>query len=888
MIDIRLTPAGSLRWEIPKDTPEDQSLPRVRETFTADWRAGLFYLAANKVDTSSSPSLRYWQGIAESFLTRLCHLPQDTPVEAAERPSETELAQWILSAPPMPGGEYLSAEILQKIWEAISEWCAEAAHAAGNVQTFLEDRAPKWHQVGRVCFHLAENRAHPDLPFAFMATYVSGLGVSGQARHLPLGKALEQYAGAKNRAALIKLLAPVQAASERCGWVKTLVDSGGIYQPLAWTPDRAHRFLLDVPELEESGLAVRMPDWWRRRARPQVSVTIGENKSSLLGLNTILDFDVAVALGDQRLSQSEIKALLAGGDGLVFFKGQWIEVDRAKLQEALAHWESLRGAERDTGISFIEGMRLLAGASPDLKQETISEAERNWVHVEAGEALRGVLANLRDPGRMGTSAAGGLKAELRPYQQAGVGWLKFLTELGLGACLADDMGLGKTIQVLALLLNLRKTGGGPSLLVVPASLLGNWRAEAARFAPALCLTFLHSSENDPKRLDHIEKDPVEALARTDLAITTYSMVVRQEWLCKVNWRLVILDEAQAIKNPGTRQTRAVKKLTAKARVALTGTPVENRLGDLWSLFDFLNPGLLGSVAVFKAFANALQSRPNNQYAPLRRLVAPYILRRLKTDRAIIDDLPEKIETTRYCSLTKAQIRLYEQVVENLKSTLENSEGMKRRALVLQTLMRLKQVCNHPSQLSGDGVYAAEESGKFVRLSEICEELAERQERVLIFTQFREIIEPLAAHLTGLFGRSGLLLHGGTSVAKRKGLVERFQQEDGPPFMILSLKAGGAGLNLTAASHVIHFDRWWNPAVENQATDRAFRIGQRKNVLVHKFVTRGSIEEKIDMMIAEKRKLADELLSGDSEVDLTALDDNALMDLVRLDIRRAAL
>ncbi len=891
MIAIRLTPTGNLRWEtfVPGDAPEDVRLGRLREIFEADWREGVFLLAADKMDCGGSPALRYWQGIAESLLTRLCHLPEGMTLDMVEAPSEAERAQWVLTAPPMPGGEYLSVDLLLDIWGALLNWCSRSVESAGGLQAFIEDRAPKWHQVGRVCFHLAENKADLDRPFAFMATYVSGLGAAGQARHLPLGKALEQYAGAKNRPALIKLLAPVQAASERCDWVKALVDSGALYQPMAWTPDRAYRFLLSVAAIEESGLTVRLPDWWRRRPRPQVSVTIGEKKPSMLGLQAVLDFDVAVALGGERLSQAEIEALLAGGDGLVLFKGQWVEVDREKLHEAIAHWESLRHDAKDGGISFIEGMRLLAGASPDLKQERQTEAERVWVHVEAGDALREMLVGLRDPARLEASVDSGIKATLRPYQRDGTAWLRFLTELGLGACLADDMGLGKTIQVLALLLQIRETGAGPSLLVVPASLLGNWRAEANRFAPMLRLAFLHPSETDAETLERIEKSPAQELASVDLAVTTYSMLARQEWLGAVAWRLLIIDEAQAIKNPGTRQTRAVKKMAAKARVALTGTPVENRLGDLWSIFDFLNPGLLGSAAVFKSFVTGLQSRPSDQYAPLRRLVAPYILRRLKTDRAIIDDLPEKVETTRFCNMTKAQIRLYEQVVGAMKSALENADGMKRRGLILQTLMRLKQVCNHPSQLTGDGAYAPEASGKFLRLAEICEELAERQERVLVFTQFREIIEPLATHLSGLFGGGGLVLHGGTSVPKRKGLVDRFQRDDGPPFMILSLKAGGTGLNLTAASHVIHFDRWWNPAVEDQATDRAFRIGQRKNVLVHKFVTSGSVEEKIDLMIAEKRQLATELLTGGGgEVDLTALNDNELMDLVRLDIRRAAL
>ncbi len=889
MIDIRLTPTGRLCWEGSGDTPDAPHLLRFQESFNADWREGLFLLAAEKANTGSSPSLRYWQGIAESLLTRLCHLPENMTLAELEPLSETECAQWVLTAPPMPGAEYLSPETITRLWNLLLEWCDGAVDPDQGLQAFLAQRAPKWHQVGRVCFHLAENKTDTERPFAFMASYVSGLSATGQARHLPLGKALEQYAGARNRPALISLLAPVQAASERCEWVRALVNSGAIYQPTAWTPDRAYRLLLSVPALEESGLMVRLPDWWRRRPRPQVSVSIGGRKPSMLGIDAVLDFDVAVALGDQRLSREDIEALLAGQDGLVLFKGQWIEVDREKLQEAIAHWESLRHEARDGGISFIEGMRLLAGASSDLAQERQAESERDWVHVEAGEALRGILAGLRDPARLVPLSDLGLNATLRPYQENGAAWLRFLTELGLGACLADDMGLGKTIQVLALLLQMRKTGTGPSLLIVPASLLGNWRAEAKRFAPLLQLAFLHPSETDAETLERMERSAPQSLASVDLAVTTYSMVTRQEWLGGVRWRLVIIDEAQAIKNPGTRQARAVKRLTAQARVALTGTPVENRLGDLWSIFDFLNPGLLGSAKLFKSFVDGLQGRSSDQYAPLRRLVTPYILRRLKTDRTIIDDLPEKVETTRFCTLTKMQVRLYEQVVGTLKAALENADGMKRRALVLQTLMRLKQVCNHPSQLSGDGVYAPADSGKFLRLEEICEELAERQERVLVFTQFREIIDPLALHLSGIFGRSGLVLHGDTAIPKRRGLVEQFQREDGPPFMILSLKAGGTGLNLTAASHVIHFDRWWNPAVEDQATDRAFRIGQRKNVLVHKFVTGGSVEEKIDLMIAEKRQLATELLGGGgAEMDLTALGDNELIDLVRLDIRRASL
>ena len=657
----------------------------------------------------------------------------------------------------------------------------EAVAATGGLETFLQTRAPKWHQVGRVCFHLAENKSDATRPFAFMATYTAGFGAAGRLQHLPLRKALEQYAGAKNRPALIKLLSPVQQAAEHCAWVQTLVESGEIYQPMAWSAGRAYQFLQSVPALEESGVSVRLPNWWQKRPRPQVSVRIGSQTPAMFGVDAMLDFDVQMALGDEALSAQELEALLAGEDPLVLLKGQWVEVDRDKLREAIAHWEALRQQAKDGQISFIEGMRLLAGASVDLQHEEQADEERPWVHVAAGEAMREMLSRLRQPGALdGVEASAGLQGTLRPYQRQGVAWLRLVTQLGLGACLADDMGLGKTIQVLALLLCLRHDAAAPqrvpSLLVIPASLLGNWRNEAARFAPSLKLVCLHPAETDQRTLAHIAASPATHLADADLVITTYAMLSRQTWLAEQSWRLVILDEAQAIKNPATRQSKAARKLAAQARIALTGTPVENRLGDLWSLFDFLNPGLLGSTTVFQSFVKSLQAREQHQFAPLRQLVGPYILRRLKTDRTIIADLPEKTETPRYCNLTRPQIQLYEHTVRALQAALASVDGIARRGLVLQTLLRLKQICNHPSQLSGDGAYKPADSGKFLRLAEICDELAARQEKVLIFTQFREIIDPLAAHLAVVFGRGGVVLHGGTSVSEaqnsRRALPER--------------------------------------------------------------------------------------------------------------------
>ncbi len=887
MPDIRLLPSGRLALEA-GPSEQVQAFSPHEQAFRVDWREGLFLLAAKSDVGARTACMRFWSRLAAAYLTRLCHLQSPGPDIVIEPPLADELGAWVEASPPMVGGEYLDPALLARIWEALGHWVREAVRADGGVEAFLHRRAPRWNQVGRVTFHLAENKNDASRPFAFMASFTTGVGASGQVTHLPLRKALELYAGAGDKPALLKLLTPVQEAATRCDWVKDLVERGDIYRPMAWDVSRAYAMLRSAPLLEESGLTVRLPDWWKKRPRPGVKVVIGDIRKNSLGASGMLDFRVETALGGQRLSKAELKELLNGPAGLVQFKGQWVELDPRRLQEALDHWQGLEERARDGEISFIEGMRLLAGAPPDLGGRDGDDIQREWSEVVAGSAMRELLDRLRNPAGMAVGEAPGpLNGVLRPYQRDGFAWLRLLTGLGLGACLADDMGLGKTLQVLALLQELAADSSGPpSLLVLPASLLGNWRAEAQRFAPSLRLLFLHPAETGRAELEAIASRPERLRASCDVAITTYSMLGRLAWLGEHPWRLVILDEAQAIKNHATAQSKAARKLKARARIVMTGTPVENRLGDLWALFDFLNPGLLGTANRFKGFVKGMEEGREDRFGPLRRLVSPYILRRLKTDRSIIADLPDKTEATRHCFLSKEQARLYARVVDDMARTLETVEAMARRGLVLQTLMRLKQICNHPGQFSGDGDFSPERGGKFLQLRTLCEELAERQERVLVFTQFREIIPALEEQLEAVFGRPGLVLHGGVPVSRRKGLVDQFQQEDGPPFFVLSIKAGGTGLNLTAASQVIHFDRWWNPAVENQATDRAFRIGQKRNVLVHKFVTRGTIEERIDALISEKRELAEQLLSGAGEVRLTELPDQELLRLVRLDLNSA--
>ena len=779
--------------------------------------------------------------------------------------------------------------LLEDLWLDMGKaLAAEAARFKDGVQGYLREQSSVWNVVGRVCFHLAENKQDPDFPFAFIATYVHKVSIEAKPQHLPLGRALKEYAGARNRQKLLSLLSPLSRAAGQSDLIRELVDSGDIYHPLSWTPGEAHRFLSDTALYQKAGLVVRMPDWWhaRDRRRPKVSVTVGGKVPSKLGMEALLDFDVRLTVDGKTLSPKEMEDLLGSTEGLVLMKGKWVEVDRDKLGQVLAQWRNVQKQAEAGGVRFGEAMRMLAGVQlDDGEADNATDARREWSEVIAGTWLSSRIDALRRPEwNTAIDASAGLKTDLRPYQKLGVRWLWTLRSLGLGGCLADDMGLGKTIQVLAVLsLSQRNKEAGADLLVVPASIIDNWRLEIERFAPELKVLIAHPSHIPSPDLRKLSKEEVEA---HDAVITTYGTATRTGWMKTHPWRTVILDEAQAIKNPGAKQTRAVKALQSKWRLALTGTPVENRLGDLWSIFDFLNPGLLGPVKKFNAFSKSMASAKHGGYAPLRRLVQPYILRRLKSDKSIIADLPDKTEVNAYCGLTQRQALLYQQSVEEMKRALETLDGIERRGVVLAFLMRLKQICNHPSQWLGDGKYPPTDSGKFSRLRELCETVAARQDKVLVFTQFRGMTAPLANFLAEIFGRKGLVLHGGTPVRKRQELVERFQGHDWIPFMALSLKAGGTGLNLTAASHVIHFDRWWNPAVENQATDRAFRIGQKKNVLVHKFLCRGTVEERIDELIAGKQKLSDQILSVGAESVLTDLSNEELISIVSLNVSSA--
>ena len=888
VLALRLTPHGHLVLVSETAAPsfDPKTARRLEHAFERGSGHGLLLLGLDEAGATMPPVFAWWRGFGARYLTALCTQQQsDGRKTRVAPPSAEELDEIAQSAPPLTGAEYLTPAVLESLWRELDQaFEIELTEARCGLQDFLKLRNPAWNLVGRVHFNLAENRRDPDAPFAFLATYTTRLSAQAKAQHLPLGQALREYAGAANKDRLLSLLVPVQRAGETCPWLKAMLDAGEIFHPLRWTPNEALQLLKDVPQLEAAGVVVRTPAAWRgsRPPRPRVTGTVGRKPPTGIGRDALLDFRMEVTLDGETLTAAEIRELLAKSDGLALVRGRWIELDREHLKHMLDRFGAAKRAAQENGLAFAEAMRLLAGA--DVAADDIPAADSaGWAQVVAGPWLAETLKALRSPqGLAGAEVGNALKGSLRPYQQVGVRWLSLLTKLGLGACLADDMGLGKTIQVLALLLLLQRESRArpqPSLLIAPASLLANWASEIERFAPSLKILIAHPSAGDLKRQpDHLQE--------VDLAITTYGSLLRADWMAEIPWRLVVLDEAQAIKNPGAKQTRAVKNLKPGPRIALTGTPVENRLGDLWSLFDFINPGLLGSAKEFTSFTKRLGNGPNTSYGPLRELVKPYILRRLKTDRAVISDLPDKTEMKAFCPLTRSQAALYEQAVEELAAQLDDVEGIKRKGLVLSYLMRFKQICNHPSQWLADGVWSEADSGKWARLREIAEVIAARQEKMLVFTQFREIAAPLSDFLASVFERPGLVLHGQTHVKDRGELVRRFQQDESIGFFVLSLKAGGAGLNLTAASHVVHFDRWWNPAVENQATDRAFRIGQTKNVLVHKFVCRGTVEEKIDELIESKRRLSRELLEGGADLLVTELNDDELLKLVALDLNKA--
>ena len=643
------------------------------------------------------------------------------------------------------------------------------------------------------------------------------------------------------------------------------------------TMDEAFSFLKESAWiLEDAGFKIIIPAWLtpKGRRRAKVRLRSGSNAKiapasaqGYFSMETLTDYHYELAIGGETLSPEEWQQLVEAKTPLIHFRGQWMELDRDNMQDMLSFIQQQNTEAPE--LSMQDLLRKLAEQEDDFE-------------LDVQDSLAQMLAKLSDNSQLEPIAnPEKLNAELRDYQKRGVAWLRYLESLGLNGCLADDMGLGKTMQVISLLILEREhTKPGPTLLIAPTSVIGNWQKEIEKFAPHLT-TLIHHGSDREQDVKVFKQRCVEH----DLLITSYTLARKDsKLLAALHWQRIVLDEAQNIKNPKAEQTKAILKLKGDTRLALTGTPVENRLMDLWSIFNFLNPGYLGKQTQFRKNYELPVQRDNDpiQSTILKKLIQPFILRRLKTDKAIIKDLPDKIDNKIYCNLSKEQASLYEVVVQDVVAQLEEAEGIQRQGLMLSTLMKLKQICNHPMQFLQDGsAFTPERSHKLERISDMLEEAMAQGDSVLVFTQFTEIGEHLERYLAREKHYKTHYLHGGTPRIKREQMISDFQDpETGPAVFILSLKAGGVGITLTQANHVFHFDRWWNPAVENQATDRAFRIGQKKNVFVHKFVTLGTLEERIDQMISDKQKMADSIV-GNDESWLTKLDNQAFKELIAL-------
>ena len=861
---------GTFVIDVAENQPDDTLKPWT-QAFETDKFSALFHLGFLKKEDWFSPSIAFLHQIAEMLIKRLS---QQSDIEFTRDAVKVELLEDELcqvrdEMPFVIGMEYVDDVWIHKVWEALLVvFRREIKDYDGTVVRYFADYNSNINVVGRVFFHLVENK-EDKYPFAFMATYSTKPVKSKKAVHTPLKNALAEFDGDETK--LLKLISTVIKAAEKSSFISELLESGELFSPLKLTSEEAHTILKETAIYEEAGIMCRVPDWWRKRSNTlRLSVKVGEKEPSKLGLEAIMDFSPSLSIGDEVISEHELRAFLDMAEGLVQYKGKWVEMNKRKLEAVLEAFEKVKEYSGEDGLSLGDAMRLELNMNKllDISVEEID------VSISNGQWFRTMKESLIHPDTIQkVNIEPSLHVTLRPYQENGYQWLYKMSHLGFGACLADDMGLGKTVQMIAFLEYQRVNKKGPALLILPASLIGNWQKEIEKFAPEMTCQILHKSD-----LKNAEE--IQIREGYFLYITTYGMAVRLEELKNRKWDCLILDEAQAIKNPGTKQTKAVKAIPAKMRIAMTGTPIENKLSDLWSLFDFLNQGLLGTTKEFTEFTKELAENTLG-YAKLRRMIQPFILRRLKTDKTIIADLPDKLEMNAYTTLSKKQIVLYKQLIEQIAEKLKDADGIERKGLVLASIMKFKQICNHPDQYLGREEFKPENSGKFEQLREICETIYEKRERVIVFTQFKEMTEPLSGFLRGVFQKEGFVLHGGTPVKRRSEMVEQFNGEHYIPYMVLSLKAGGVGLNLTAANHVIHFDRWWNPAVENQATDRAFRIGQTKNVMVHKFVTKGTIEEKIDAIIRDKQALSGDILSAGGEQWITEYSNEELLSIFAL-------
>ncbi|MDI9470929.1 MAG: DEAD/DEAH box helicase [Bacillota bacterium] len=805
----------------------------------------LYQLAWNH---SEQPSLseRFLIDVSELFHRIISSTPDIELLRERAEPAEydRELEDFLNLVPFIIGHEHVTKTWIENIVARLTPiFQKEIQGFSGKVEHYYEDKIQNLSVPDRLFFHLVEAK-EGKYPFAFLLTYSEAKG--RQIVHQPFTQALKSYAD--DREKLISLMASILKIEKESSLIHGLMESGELFHPIGLDVEEAYTFLKEIPLYEKNGVVCRIPNWWKTRQNALfVSLKI-DNEKSFLSAQNLIHLRPGITDGVQDYTREEIEDFLRSSEGLRMIKGKWVEINHEKLKALLEDFDAL--ADRHSEALTITEL---------IKESANAKSESN-VYIPFARELTKRLQRMEDEKLYPLPSS--FNGELRSYQELGRNWLHRMDDLKLGVCLADDMGLGKTVQIIAYL-DAQREQNKKYLLVLPTSLIGNWESELERFAPEVTFSVYHGLN---KEIDDF------------LTITSYGTLRNDLRLKEEKWDGVILDEAHAIKNPTTKQTQAVKSLSADMKIAMTGTPIENNLLDLYSLFDFINPGIFGRLNDFKKAAKDLDKKPEG-YERLKTMVRPFMLRRLKTDPSIVSDLPEKIESIEYIDISQKQLALYNRVLKTMAQSLAGSEGMQRRGLILSAIQSMKQILNHPSQYTADGEYKPSDSGKFLRLGELCQTIYENRERVLVFTQYRELTEPLARYLEGIFKVPGKILHGGVTPKQRTKMVEEFNSADEyVPFMVLSLKAGGVGLNLTAANHVIHFDRWWNPAVENQATDRAFRIGQERNVFVYKFLVRKTMEEKIDRLIQSKVDLADAIVQENKAPAITELSNAEVMNL----------
>ena len=862
---------------------KEENLSPLAELFYTRGPEALLKLLDLDYDPKSNDSLLFWHSFTHSCLKDFC-LHDDNLEDFKKSPSDFK--EVIKKSPFIAGYEHLNESVLSFFHTRILTALRKDSASYESREDFLKEHYPEWAQIGSSFFHLAENPEKNSSNFIFLATYAIRVSERKRLQHITFGKALEDSLKEKDKATALKILEPLHKVAKESVFVKTLLEEKKIYGPSILSNKEAQNFLGDFSLYEKAGIQVKLPKSWegKKPTQPKVTLTLEEEeKKSFVSFNSLFRFHPRLTLEGKHLTEEEVSKILETEDGLIKIRGKWLDVNKDKLERVLGHWEKARLLESQ-GLSFVEALKLLGKSFLNLKNKSLEDDFEEILETTASEGLFNLIDSLKNTDKFEIQGFHEilktyLQATLRPYQEEGVRWLYFLRHYELGGCLCDDMGLGKTIQVIAALLLTKHLSDSPrktSLLITPASLLGNWATEMTKFAPSLRFKVLHPSfDVSRQEIGSLEKEA----SSYDVLITSYQRVEKTPWFYSFPWSFVILDEAQAIKNPESKQSKDMKSLTASCKIALTGTPIENKILDLWSLFDFSFPHLLGNLQEFKEFYQSMVRKES--FEPLKNILKPYMLRRLKTDKAVIHDLPEKIEKKISCFLSETQTTLYKEEIKKLSNTLKTEEDpSKRNGLILSYLMKFKQICNHPSQYLSDNVYSEKDSGKFKELRHLAEKIAARREKLLVFTQFKEITDILDDFLRKIFGKKGFIIHGGIPPDKRKEYVEMFQKSSEYPYFVLSLKAGGSGLNLTAANHVIHFDRWWNPAVEKQASDRSFRIGQKKNVMIYKFLCKGTLEENIDAMITDKEKLTDDIIEA-SSLKLSELSNEEILTLVTL-------